>query len=399
MTNHFFRFVILVVLFSSFQARADELDIQQEMLKVFWLKNNGQAPLPGAQPGEYCAQNGDIGNSVPFARLFGCKYTISNIRAIGVDTHYSEVKSAPIPTTILKEVRPYANCRDVPLNINDTITLNYSEGITIVRSTTTTRDSNTSNAQSISIPISGITFGVNKTEQVSSSTQENQTYNELKTTDRTDNRQINLTVEPKRIVFVTLEKFIKNSYIEFNGIVKLEGDMIWEGIRRPSGDIASPHPFNMGKWTSFVPPDSQTIKLRGEIWNAKAETTTRTDSEQSIPEGSNFCAQPQTNAYKNFKPFYASNTNGVLTRTSLYNGMLIKTSDSVGNVRVRAKSQGPGMCGTNITSGLGSSSILASPFSWSAWSTLFSHAGSVSTTVSTSVICDTGALFEIEYWK
>lgn len=83
----------------------------------------------------------------------------------------------------------------------------------------------------------------------------------------------------------------------------------------------------------------------------------------------------------------------------LVNGMSITTSNSVANVEVRAQSQGPGFCGVSINGGIGTANFLAPPYTWSPWTTLFSHIGSVSTTVNTNVECDTGALFEIRYYQ
>ena len=86
------------------------------------------------------------------------------------------------------------------------------------------------------------------------------------------------------------------------------------------------------------------------------------------------------------------------TITILVSGMSISTSDSVGNVEVRAKSLGPGACGVTYSTHAGSVSFLAPPLMWGDWHTLYSHLGHSQAQISESVTCDTGVVAEISYW-
>jgi|SRR5215831_17398866 len=90
---------------------------------------------------------------------------------------------------------------------------------------------------------------------------------------------------------------------------------------------------------------------------------------------------------------------GVLTTSPLLNGMTIRTANVVAYVKVRAKGMGPGFCAVAVSGGGKSRSLSAPPLSWSPWAELFSHTGSVTASLSTSINCGTGALFEVQYYR
>jgi hypothetical protein len=85
-------------------------------------------------------------------------------------------------------------------------------------------------------------------------------------------------------------------------------------------------------------------------------------------------------------------------KVTLINGMVIETSDSIGNVEVRAKSVGPGFCGSRFSGPTGNIEILAPPFTWSNWITLYSHIGKAKNTINYEAVCDTGIEAEIRYF-
>jgi hypothetical protein len=88
------------------------------------------------------------------------------------------------------------------------------------------------------------------------------------------------------------------------------------------------------------------------------------------------------------------------TVTGLVDGMVITTSDSVANVEARAQSQGPGLCATKVSAEPGNTvAIAATPGVYSNWVTIASHVGSVSFTLHTTIDCDTGALFQVRYYR
>lgn len=78
-------------------------------------------------------------------------------------------------------------------------------------------------------------------------------------------------------------------------------------------------------------------------------------------------------------------------------GMTIQTEDVAATIEIRAKSFGPGRCGVRFYTGTHSVDILAPLTDWSEWRELTSHFGSVSFTISSVVMCDTGILGQVRY--
>ncbi len=90
---------------------------------------------------------------------------------------------------------------------------------------------------------------------------------------------------------------------------------------------------------------------------------------------------------------------GTQTVVPFINGMRITTSNSVANIEVRAQSQGPGGCAVEFSTGDKKIGFVAPPFTYSPWTVLNSHIGQVSFGISNSVLCDTGVLAQIRYFK
>lgn len=82
----------------------------------------------------------------------------------------------------------------------------------------------------------------------------------------------------------------------------------------------------------------------------------------------------------------------------LVDGMVIKTSNSWGNVEVRAQSFGPGFCSTEVTVGDKTVIIAAPPLTYSSWIIANSYGGSVTFSISKSDNCDTGTMAQVRYW-
>jgi len=87
------------------------------------------------------------------------------------------------------------------------------------------------------------------------------------------------------------------------------------------------------------------------------------------------------------------------TTAALVNGTNITTANVTATVDVRAKSLGPGFCGVRISGEGETVQLSAPPFVWSKWQVLFSHIGRASARISTSVNCDTGALFQVRFFR
>lgn len=85
--------------------------------------------------------------------------------------------------------------------------------------------------------------------------------------------------------------------------------------------------------------------------------------------------------------------------TALVDGTSITTADVVASVEVRAKSLSLGFCEVEISSLNNTVRFHALPVSWSNWNVLFRHIGSKTARISVATLCDTGALFQVRYFR
>jgi hypothetical protein len=83
----------------------------------------------------------------------------------------------------------------------------------------------------------------------------------------------------------------------------------------------------------------------------------------------------------------------------LVDGASIRTSNSYGNIEVRAMSYGPAVCTTHITVGDRTVSIAAPPAAYSPWVMANSHTASLSFNIGKRDQCDTRTEAQIRYWK
>lgn len=87
------------------------------------------------------------------------------------------------------------------------------------------------------------------------------------------------------------------------------------------------------------------------------------------------------------------------TTETLYDGMVIRTANVVGNVSVRAYSFGPGFCTTKITIDDKSVNFAAPPATYGPWLDVKSHSGAFSFAISKEDKCDTRTEVQVRYWK
>lgn len=79
-------------------------------------------------------------------------------------------------------------------------------------------------------------------------------------------------------------------------------------------------------------------------------------------------------------------------------GMSITTDNVSATIEVRARSLGPGLCATRFVTGTHAVDILAPLTDWSDWQELTAHFGSVSFSISSVILCSTGAVAEVRYF-
>jgi hypothetical protein len=81
-------------------------------------------------------------------------------------------------------------------------------------------------------------------------------------------------------------------------------------------------------------------------------------------------------------------------------GMVLSLGDSAQQIKVRAKSLGPGACGVSFSIGGKSDSFLAPPLTWSPWTAVGpAFLGKSTQKLELSISCDTGAIAEVRYVK
>lgn len=391
----------------------NEIDLTQTLNDALF-NAIGDLPMPGSDGKWRCHKNGEISGGPPLlAAAFKCSLKYNNVRSISVTSTYTDPIPAAIPTTVARAVRQYVNCNSEPIKIQDTISVSTSEGIAITKSTDITEGGSVTTTSSIQVPVKAIQFSMSKQENTNFSIRNSESQSNNLQSVITTTQSIAFDVPPMHTHQVILEREVSNAFIRFNGLVILDADVNFIGIKREDGSPASSI-TPVGQLSKLVPSESaRTVTLSGEIWNAKGLKDNRKDIVAAIADPAKTCEAPKIEVYSDkvgllSKVISESNDKLVSDAVNLpdvqrmfplVNGMSITTSNSVANVEVRAQSQGPGFCGVSINGGMGNATFLAPPFTWSPWTTLFSHIGSVSTTVNTSVECDTGALFEIRYYQ
>lgn len=391
------------------RATADELNLTNELTKaLFYGKDT--IPFPGT-PSSFCKQDGTaIGN--PFLSLFTCVYYFNNIRTTPIDVTYSAVKQPAIPTTIVSKPFYYKNCTPDPYPVNDTLSVSTMEGASLTTTTTIMEGSSATLATNITIPVKGVQLGINdsKSASYSKTVGENTTTSYQSQTTVTQ-QLTGVTIQPMTLRLINLEKTLTTGYIDFDGTVSVEADVSMTIRSKSDGKLSNM--VSIGNLTSFTPTlDGRTLHLKGQVWNVKGEKVERKDKITSLKDDPKLCEDSAVQITNAATRMFALTTSaprplsvadgfpgGVLTTAPVINGMQIETANAVATVNVRAKGMGPGYCATNVSGGGQTVAVAAPPFVWSPWQPLFNHIGAVSATINTTIICDTGAVFEIQYYK
>lgn len=233
---------------------------------------------------------------------------------------------------------------------------------------------------------------------------------------------VDLTVPPRTIHTITLSSTYSTAYVDYAGKVVVDADLDVE-LRRNGRRVVNRLMERLRPLSHYVPSDNQRrLTLKGQIWNGTASEVRRTDEQAPLPIPLPHCPGDPRVLDGEAVAFLSAGTEAglaaptlddfgedlvdpvpappVLTTSPLVSGMSIRTADVVGNVKVRAKSLGPGFCAVSISAtGGGRSNFMAPPLTWSPWATLYSHLGASSALLSAQADCDTGALFEVQYFR
>lgn len=405
---------------------ADEIDLNrvvQEKLAGTSIANELAAL------NSLCAKIADLSAKMTGQRVSPecLRLVLDNVRLTDPKVTYSEVKPGPIPFSTKIESFVFPNCDDDKHDYSRTVQLTYREGL----STVTTDSVSETSGVTANLTVKTLTLGASNSRVVNFNKQESVSHE----TSVTETVNIAETLRPWSLLLVTVERRISHAYLDFQGDLTVDGD-IW---RVPCCGWEPNFPrINYGRVKNLL--GTQRITLRGQIWNATADSTKKAyrstklnkDSPQcsdgtpthpsplSLEQRSRADVQPLvadiqaltarvvkapaglTAMPLSLGPVYAvssaSTAASVQRIVAFVDGMTIKTGDVIANVEVRAKSVGPGMCGVTFTGGGGSTQFLAPPIAYSPWTVLTSHTGAISMRISHSVVCDTGVIAEIRFW-
>ncbi|MBY3044844.1 hypothetical protein [Rhizobium leguminosarum] len=330
----------------------------------------------------------------------------ANVRAVPIAVNYSDVKKSALPDSVIVKESVNVNCDDLPMQVNDSIGLIFTEGYQIQKTTSVTSGKQVTNTVGIQIPVVSATLGVS--QQVSVNYTETDSNSSNNQTQKSETRAITKEVPGKSVFICRMEKRISTDYVEFSGTLQLDGDVEIIAFQLSKG-VFTGLSVPAGKISDYLSTAEATVAVEGQIWNVWADRTVRTDNVVPVASQPGACQPPTVQNFNGeseaafTRLFDVGNLDtdhpGVLVTESLISGGFITTGNSIGNVEVRAQSLGPGFCACTISSANGLASVLAPPLTWSPWTTLFSHFGSVSTSLTVSAICDTGVLAEVKYYK
>ena len=327
-----------------------------------------------------------------------------NIRATGGAVRYSEVKAESIPQTIISETFMFRNCTSSDRKDSRSGSITYQEGETI-----TTMDTIRGSA-SLSITTKEL-GSANASREVFSSQQQTRNYSKT----IVETIQLEETIKPMTALLVKIEKRISNAYLDFEGDMILNAD-----VSKGAGPGWKGETVYLGTYSSLF--GEQSFTVRGQIWNAKSHSTNKSYTEIQLDKDNPLhCVQPdlRTKVTAEISALDTKGSMGNLLKfglTPVHNlskekeigtqhvepyssGLRITTSNSIANVEVRARSMGPGFCAVRFSTMGGQTQFLAPPVGWSPWTTLAAHVGVATYTINETILCDTGMIAEIRYFK
>lgn len=313
----------------------------------------------------------------------------ANVRTSIVGTvAFAETKEAAIPDSVKKTIYLFRNCTKDTQQINDKITASYKIG----RVTRVTDAVKSKSTVGISIPIYGVNLNFGTDVNIDFS--KDATIDESKS--ESIERPISVSVPAFTARLFILETRLGNGFIDFEGKVLADADVVWRRNNHPEGEIT--RKFDI--LSNVVPPEQRTYDLRGQIWNVSTTSNNLIYIDKSLDVSkATDCPQFDLDTGAIVKASTLDVNGGAQTIIPLVDGMTINTADVAANVEVRARSYGPGFCAVKASAGGQEIGIAAPPGIWSDWFTLTSHLGKATFVINSEVVCDTGAQFEVRYYK
>ena len=197
-------------------------------------------------------------------------FRFSGLRISPKSIIYSNLKEGAIPNRVIKKTFIYSNCTDQKFTQSKKETVSYE------LSTTINLKSQIISSESIS---SGwnLTFGNSAfKEGFSGDRKESITIDVTKTdassSKTTETEEISGVIEqlPNTITAVVFEKKLRTDFIDFDGLVIIDGVVLsYTGPTcGPNGKCVAPPSM---KLRDMLSEDERTVELKGSIWNVAAE--------------------------------------------------------------------------------------------------------------------------------
>ena len=206
-----------------------------------------------------------LGAKVPcgFFECHGIRFR--NVKLTQVSTDYSELKPAAVPETVIGETFTLRNCSQSERTIGPhTTTLEYVDGYTITKTDTV---SNTLGAK-VDLNIFGQKAGMNESQTVTFSKVESENHS----TKRTETETTSEKMLPYTDLSIKIEKRITLAYLDFSGVARVSATIVMDMAGGAHG-----WDFGIAQLTDVV--KDPTITLRGQIWNARGQSITKSVQE------------------------------------------------------------------------------------------------------------------------
>lgn len=366
--------------------------------------------------GLLCRKDGPIralerGIDLPYQR---CMYRFDNVRLVPINVSYSGVKKPAFPERIVSSPFFYKNCTDSSYVVADNISISTTEGQTVTTSTVLTTADNVTWSGNVGFNIEVLQFGGSVQRQVTYSTMlTDQTTTDF-TTNKTLTQAINLTIPPKTLREVRLEKKLSTGYIDFVGTVSVDADvsLSYKIVNAPGSHGRPQMPFfSIGKLSDLVSPAARIQKLDGQVWNVEGQQVFRSDFETPVGGGIECNGAGRIEAQAD-----AASLGGLLSSLDALKSQLnssletfvtvplhrgqesrVETADVVSNLWVRAKSTSASVCQLQVSSNAGKRALAARPQEWTPWVSLAQHIGKINTLVDLSHTCGAAPEVELRY--
>lgn len=319
---------------------------------------------------------------------------VKNITLIPIKINYASPGDSAIPDSIYRSKIQGFNCTQQAQTIKGKITNSYK----ITRNAVVNSNIKSDSKFALGFPIgnTGATIGFDKTFSVGIG--ESVTTNDERSA--TDEDEINQQVPPNTKRTYKLERVVKTGYYYFDGTVLADGDL----SPNPSPESSDPF-WGLLSQKLIKPelkaPQRRTFHVSGYTWNASGVDKNFYWADEPLTQSQ--CADLVKSTGKQVDFISVSDNDSQLVASPLFNGMLVETANTSGDIFVRARSNSNQMCNVSFSTLDKSVSIKAPSKGWSDWTILTTYTGqasySVNYTVPDSPECLTAVEPQIKYMR